>query len=154
MGESSGGEESFASEDDEDEEDEEDDLEDEEDADMERDDDDEENDQLSFKPNIPSLLGQRSVKPPPPPPSTTPLDPVAALKSSKSKDVAKGLAIKKQQKVFDELLTSRITFQKAWSAGQKLQVPVGEKRKFDAVSQAIVVPIICQSTNSVHSLAL
>ncbi|KAJ9123614.1 hypothetical protein QFC24_003830 [Naganishia onofrii] len=50
------------------------------------------------------------------------LDPVAAIRASKNKEVEKGRAILRQQKLFDDLVAVRISFAKAWQAGSKVPV--------------------------------
>ncbi|KAJ9103961.1 hypothetical protein QFC21_002424 [Naganishia friedmannii] len=50
----------------------------------------------------------------------TKLDPVAAIRASKNKEIEKGRAILRQQKLFDDLVAVRISFAKAWQAGSKV----------------------------------
>jgi protein AATF/BFR2 len=116
-----GGSEEDGEDDDEEEDDEEeDDGEGDEDGEEEEEDDEEEEEEL----------------PPPPPKATSSsrLDPVAALRDSRMKDIEKGQAIKRQkvslscmdtfqadsQAIFDAIVTLRITFQKALTASTSL----------------------------------
>ncbi|KAJ9117955.1 hypothetical protein QFC20_000236 [Naganishia adeliensis] len=71
-------------------------------------------------------------RPAPAKPTRTTLDPLASLQASKSKEVMKGRAILRQQKLFDELLTVRITFQKAWVAGAKVPSRKRKARELDS----------------------
>ncbi|EJT45538.1 transport-related protein [Trichosporon asahii var. asahii CBS 2479] len=59
-----------------------------------------------------------------PAPSGKALDPMGALKASKMKDIEKGGAIKRQRDLFDSLMTTRITFQKALTTAFGLPVPL------------------------------
>ena len=159
FGESSGGEESFADED-EDEDEDEDDYEGE---DMEEDASQDEvdgNDEdgvgndgaldrkqprptIAFSSKVDSTGHLKAIA------SHKELDPLSALKSSKAKEVEKGLSIRKQQvrhiwsgnmlivideavsqRTFDELLTARINVQKAWASGSKLP---SNKRRIESV---------------------
>jgi protein AATF/BFR2 len=164
FGESSGGEESFADEDEDEEEDEDGEEEDEEDEELDDDEspsntngnteDGEETAPVRSQVRPAVVLkrtamdgssgGSKAVT------ARNELDPLAALKSSKSKEVEKGLAIRKQQvgqtrlarairvpdeaaskqRIFDELLTARINIQKAWASGSKLP---SKKRRIESV---------------------
>jgi protein AATF/BFR2 len=154
FGESSGGEESFA-----DEQEDDDEIEDqteasgEDEGDIQEGDDSEREQDVPpvvFRPNLAAMSRTQTRIDDEPLKQT--LDPMAALKTAKAKDVEKGHAIQKQQvggimmftyrkpafanqnfgqKTFDELLTARITLQKAWASGSKIPV---RKRKVDIVS--------------------
>ncbi|EIW72172.1 hypothetical protein TREMEDRAFT_66745 [Tremella mesenterica DSM 1558] len=48
------------------------------------------------------------------------LDPIASLRESRLKDIEKGRGIRRQKALFDQLITLRITLQKAFSSAYKL----------------------------------
>ncbi|WVQ74356.1 protein BFR2 [Cryptococcus sp. DSM 104548] len=68
--------------------------------------------------------GEEQEEEPRPKAKSSKLDPMAVLKESRSKDVQKGQAIRKQKALFESLITLRITFQKALSASQSVPVPL------------------------------
>ncbi|WOO81014.1 Protein BFR2 [Vanrija pseudolonga] len=69
-----------------------------------------------------------------PAPSGRTLDPVGALRESRLKDIEKGRAIKRQKDLFDNLVTLRITFQKALGATFKIPSK-GEERDDDPAGE-------------------
>lgn len=109
------------------------------DEDADEDEADEDDDEGNGEDSVPRPAARAS--------SSKSLDPVAALRSARQKDVEKGRAIRRQkvgliaacpedadeeQQFFDSLISVRITLQKALVASAKLSLPVDSKGEDEA----------------------